>query len=657
MTLSNVTNRTSATGAGAVLVIPYLFPTTASGDLTVIKRTISTGAETTLVENASSDGYTSTYSRAGGTVTTSDSITTSFTVHVIRSTPFTQALDLEQGGSYNAENIETAFDKAHKLTIQNKDALDNKAIRFPETDSALTTELPALASRVSKVVSCDSSGNITMIDAVPTGSVSFSTFGTNMAEAANALAAKSVINLDHVFDIRDYGATTASADNSTEIQAALDAADTAGGGTVYFPAGVWTFATQLDRPRGVNIRGEGIGDNNDKTTQLVYTGTANGISSNYAEGIVDQSTISDFDMLCSSTATAGIFVENAQQLRIHDVQVDNWTNNGNYGIHLAGGSHWVQIIDCQCWGRVYGIFSERSDTGTNIRNNATQFDRCNVLGDTAFIYMDNIHGSVIHQVEVNQLIDPSLGIIVFNNCSHCSITEGYFEPVVGQTAPMILFRGTSNGTVNSRIINNWIGVSGSSSTAVIVFSGTGGRNMIANNTFTGNIDTIWSVANDYPTSSVVDIFANNTMPDILLTNGKPPIIGSGRYHVEHKGWFSGIFQEIDTLGDNATPTVLDKNIWLSGGTTTVTDFDDGVLGQTITVIAEHPLTITDGTNIFLRDSINWKMLSGDTLTLIQKADTFWYETSRSNNTSFRVMSPIVCNENAVVCNENTVVVN
>ena len=89
---------------------------------------------------------------------------------------------------------------------------------------------------------------------------------------------------------------------------------------------------------------------------------------------------------------------------------------------------------------------------------------------------------------------------------------------------------------------------------------------------------------------------------------------------------------IQTLANEATPSVSLGSNFLTGGTTTITDFDNGQEGQVIRVIAEHSLTITDGTNIFLNGSANFSMNATDTLTLIQKADGKWYELSRSDNT-------------------------
>lgn len=86
-----------------------------------------------------------------------------------------------------------------------------------------------------------------------------------------------------------------------------------------------------------------------------------------------------------------------------------------------------------------------------------------------------------------------------------------------------------------------------------------------------------------------------------------------------------------TLDNTGTPSVSGLEHWFTGGTTAITDFDNGVTGQIIIVIAEHSLTITDGTNIFLSGSANWAMTATDTLTLICKADGLWYEISRSDN--------------------------
>jgi hypothetical protein len=89
---------------------------------------------------------------------------------------------------------------------------------------------------------------------------------------------------------------------------------------------------------------------------------------------------------------------------------------------------------------------------------------------------------------------------------------------------------------------------------------------------------------------------------------------------------------IGAMTNAATPSVYGMRYARTGGTTTITDLTGGGLGQTVTIIAEHSLTITDGTNLFLAGSTNFAMNATDTLTVVMKADGNWYEIGRSDNT-------------------------
>lgn len=91
-------------------------------------------------------------------------------------------------------------------------------------------------------------------------------------------------------------------------------------------------------------------------------------------------------------------------------------------------------------------------------------------------------------------------------------------------------------------------------------------------------------------------------------------------------------RSIGTLADDATPSIFGRDrTFLTGGTTTITDFDGGAEGQIIRIIAEHSITITENANIFLSGSVDFDMTATDTLTLIQKADGNWYELARGDN--------------------------
>jgi hypothetical protein len=112
------------------------------------------------------------------------------------------------------------------------------------------------------------------------------------------------------------------------------------------------------------------------------------------------------------------------------------------------------------------------------------------------------------------------------------------------------------------------------------------------------------------------------------------------FYITGFGVFDGITNEsyvivenaITTLTTSPTPSVFGVTKAVTGGATSFTNFINGSTGQTLTIIADHAVTITDGTNMFLAGSTNFAMNPTDTLTLIQKADGKWYEISRSDNT-------------------------
>ena len=80
---------------------------------------------------------------------------------------------------------------------------------------------------------------------------------------------------------------------------------------------------------------------------------------------------------------------------------------------------------------------------------------------------------------------------------------------------------------------------------------------------------------------------------------------------------------------DATPTVAGGKTFITAGTTAITDFDDGVVGQTIKILAASSITITHGSPISLAGSVNFNMVAGDTLTLHMFNDQVWEEIART----------------------------
>jgi hypothetical protein len=83
------------------------------------------------------------------------------------------------------------------------------------------------------------------------------------------------------------------------------------------------------------------------------------------------------------------------------------------------------------------------------------------------------------------------------------------------------------------------------------------------------------------------------------------------------------------LDDTGTPDVSDSNLYLTGGTTNITDFDNGILGQTLKIRANHSVTIVHSATVNLSGSVNYAMTPGDTLVLTMYEDQIWNEDSRA----------------------------
>jgi len=80
---------------------------------------------------------------------------------------------------------------------------------------------------------------------------------------------------------------------------------------------------------------------------------------------------------------------------------------------------------------------------------------------------------------------------------------------------------------------------------------------------------------------------------------------------------------------DATPTIAESDTFKTAGTTAITDFDDGEVGDTIKILAASSIVITHGSLISLRGEANFRMVAGDSLTLTMYNDQVWEEDARS----------------------------
>ncbi len=104
-------------------------------------------------------------------------------------------------------------------------------------------------------------------------------------------------------------------------------------------------------------------------------------------------------------------------------------------------------------------------------------------------------------------------------------------------------------------------------------------------------------------------FSTTIKASISMASGDPPL------------WPAG--DDIDPFG--MTPDDVAARV------RTITDFDNGQVGQTIHILATASITITDGAPIILNGSADYDMTVTDTLTLTMYNDQVWSEDSRSVN--------------------------
>jgi hypothetical protein len=93
----------------------------------------------------------------------------------------------------------------------------------------------------------------------------------------------------------------------------------------------------------------------------------------------------------------------------------------------------------------------------------------------------------------------------------------------------------------------------------------------------------------------------------------------------HAEKFSGT---ITFAASDDTPSVATGRTFITAGSTAITDFDDGVDGQLITVRAHGAITLTDSANLQLQGDGNFVMAADDIITLANIGGTNWYETGR-----------------------------
>lgn len=113
-------------------------------------------------------------------------------------------------------------------------------------------------------------------------------------------------------------------DDTTAIQAAIDAAEAAGGGIVFFPNGVYSLSSQLTITKPIQLKGVGMGtDDSDRIAAGVDAVTVLRITAGF----------SDANVLQFRSATAANFLTGCG---IFDIQIDIRLANPVIGVQWSG---------------------------------------------------------------------------------------------------------------------------------------------------------------------------------------------------------------------------------------------------------------------------------------------------------------------------------
>jgi len=198
MTVSTTTIKNSASGNGTLHSFAYGFKIFADGDLTVIIRSAA-GTETVrtlnthyIVTNANNDsGGNVLFKFNTGTSSDAHFSNTDFrpatgeTVVIKRSLALTQGTDYVANDPFAAEDHETALDRLTFITQEIQEQLD-RSFKVSKTNTITTPEFTdSAATRASKTLGFDSSGNLTTVaDFLPIGGDAAQfTYSTTTADA------------------------------------------------------------------------------------------------------------------------------------------------------------------------------------------------------------------------------------------------------------------------------------------------------------------------------------------------------------------------------------------------------------------------------------------------------------------------------------------
>lgn len=283
MTVTSAISRDAFTGNGSVATYTTTWLAKDATEVIVYEEDATTGEDTLLTIGVD---YSAVLN-ANGTISvtrTAGNLANGIKWVLERGIPYTQTVDLTQSAQYNAATMQRTVDRLAMEVIRLSGEVA-RCLKIPHLEAGgdAVTKLPDnAANRAGKGLAFDAEGDV--YAGAPLSSATVSAFGQTLIDDANAAAARTTLGLDafaalasaaartviandtaagavpiarniddltvladgstvrrdlsaraaDVYNVKDWG-TLGGADDSTAINAAIVAANAAGGGIVYVP--------------------------------------------------------------------------------------------------------------------------------------------------------------------------------------------------------------------------------------------------------------------------------------------------------------------------------------------------------------------------------------------------------------------------------------
>jgi hypothetical protein len=457
------------------------------------------------------------------------------------------------------------------------------------------------------------------------------------------------------FNIADFGAKVdAVTDDQVRIKAAVDAASASGasaskGYTVYFPPGDTYVQNPIILPRSGNVPSgvvwlEGSHD----LSSQISAGSSFPTSRGVIEWDTQRSGINAIRYIPNDTTDlAAIIAERFQYGRFENIHISGHNDFHTEFIYIGGNLNLCNFTNIVGDGTVGSgtadIYLFKFDTtphafsgldyaGANncLFQNVTAGFRAGgriagVVGRMNRCTVDNFSCGI----KLKSLPFFDLTNATANVFTGCFLEGGGSQPQMKLTScERNFFHMTIGGPVDTGGAGTGDGWEFASSSDNVVYGETGYAESFAWGT-TGDKYATFDASSHRNTIRDVGLAEGTEAAAVAVVtnNGNDNFIEFYDYDLSAYVQLGG--RGVTTLANNATPSITYNTVFKTGGTTTITDFDNGYIGKTIKVLAEHSVTITHNASIIvLNGNVNFDMVSGDTLTLTMFNDGVWHEISR-----------------------------